>query len=104
MLNKYRFGSSTAETFRRNNEAWGDGAVGRTAVFDRFDEVKAQNGGLMHKKRAGKPQEFDREAALNATETSTPLTTCLVADDFECSHAATEDNPEKWEDLIVVEE
>ncbi|KAJ1359097.1 hypothetical protein KIN20_017726 [Parelaphostrongylus tenuis] len=39
-----------AETFRQINETWGDGIVGKSAVFDRFCELNAGNGDCIYKR------------------------------------------------------
>lgn len=87
ILHEYKLGSSAADTFRRINEVWGDGTVGRTAVFDRFNEFKAGNENLAHRQGAGRPREVDRQAVLNAIEASPSLTTRMLAEDFDCAQS-----------------
>ncbi|KAJ1353984.1 hypothetical protein KIN20_010776 [Parelaphostrongylus tenuis] len=68
MLHENRLSSSAVETSRRINEAWGEGTVGRSAFFDRFNGFKDGNGDLTQKQEAGRQQELDRRPVLNATE------------------------------------
>ncbi|KAJ1358309.1 hypothetical protein KIN20_016711 [Parelaphostrongylus tenuis] len=46
MLHEYKVGTNAADTVRRMNEAWGEGSVGKPAVYDYFKEFKAGNEGL----------------------------------------------------------
>ncbi|KAJ1349960.1 hypothetical protein KIN20_005644 [Parelaphostrongylus tenuis] len=38
MLHEYKVGTNAADTVRRINEAWGEGTVGKTAVYDHFKD------------------------------------------------------------------
>ncbi|KAJ1353834.1 hypothetical protein KIN20_010595 [Parelaphostrongylus tenuis] len=42
MLHEYRVGTNATETVRQINEAWGEGTVGKTPVYDHFKEFKAE--------------------------------------------------------------
>ncbi|KAJ1361601.1 hypothetical protein KIN20_020890 [Parelaphostrongylus tenuis] len=96
MLQENRLDSRAAETFRRIKEAWGVRIVGRTAVFDHFNGIKAGNGDFTYKQRAGRPPEIDQQG-LNATETSPSLTTCMLSDDPGCRYTAVENFlHQKW--------
>ncbi|KAJ1347018.1 hypothetical protein KIN20_001955 [Parelaphostrongylus tenuis] len=43
MLHEYKVGTNAADTVRRINEAWGEGTVGKTVVYDHFKMFKAGN-------------------------------------------------------------
>ncbi|KAJ1350136.1 hypothetical protein KIN20_005857 [Parelaphostrongylus tenuis] len=43
MISEYKVGTNAADTVRRINEAWDEGTVGKTAVYDNFKEFKAGN-------------------------------------------------------------
>ncbi|KAJ1347558.1 hypothetical protein KIN20_022460 [Parelaphostrongylus tenuis] len=106
MLCEHRLDSRAAETFRRINEAWADGTVARTAVFDRFNEFRTGNGDLTHKRGAGRPLGIHRQTVSNATERSLLLTIHIVADDLKRHRVLPPRNPEKkaekWAKVIRV--
>lgn len=90
MLHEYKLSSkpNATETARRINQAWGKGTVGDRTVRERFAEFKNGNESLTHNQGAGRPKEIDRQAVLNAIETSPSLTTRMLADQFECAQSS----------------
>jgi transposase len=62
MLHEYKLGTSAIDATHRINQAWGEGTVGKTAVYEHYKEFKTGNEDLTDEPRSGRPREVDRQA------------------------------------------
>ena len=87
---KYEFelGHSEKEALDNINRAKGHGKMGRTTVWRWFSKLRNNQMEITDKKRAGRPREVDRVAVVNAVEAHPPMTTRMLAEDFDCDQAS----------------
>jgi transposase len=75
---------------KKINDAYGSNTVGRSTAYNWYARFGKEGMQLKDKDHTGRPQEIDREAVVSAIEENPTMTTRMLADDFDCSHAAIE--------------
>uniref|UniRef100_A0A914CEG1 Mos1 transposase HTH domain-containing protein n=1 Tax=Acrobeloides nanus TaxID=290746 RepID=A0A914CEG1_9BILA len=69
------------------NRAKGNGTVSKAIAYLWYSKFRSNKMDIEGKKRSGRPREVDRVAVVNAVEAHSSMTTRMLAEDFECSHA-----------------
>ncbi|KAJ1363876.1 hypothetical protein KIN20_023833 [Parelaphostrongylus tenuis] len=82
MLHEYKVCTNAADTVRLINEAWDEGTVGKTAVYDHFKEFKAGNESLSDKPRLGRSREVDCQAVLDRIEECPSQSSRMLRDEI----------------------
>lgn len=87
MLYQFERGHTVTETFRDQNEFYGEGTTGERQVRRWFERFESGNTSLEDVGGRGRPSNFDDHALLQAMEEDKSLTTRMLPEQFDVSQS-----------------